>query len=75
MEPIVHGLEDEYGDRIDFVIFDIDDPATEAAKEAYGYRYQPNFFLVDRSGQIVKSWLGRVPEEMFVEAFEQVLSQ
>ncbi len=74
MEPIVHGLKAEYGDRIDFVVFDIDLPSSDTAKEQYGYRVQPHFFLVDRSGQIVQSWLGRVPEDAFVEAFNQVLA-
>jgi thioredoxin-like negative regulator of GroEL len=75
MEPTVSGLRQEYGDRIDFVRFDIDDPTTQDAKEQYGYRYQPHYFLVNRSGQIVDSWLGRVPEETLVEAFENVLSE
>ena len=75
MEPIVNGLRREYGDRIDFVRFNVDNPETQAAKEQYGYRYQPHFFLVDGAGQIVASWLGRVAEETFVEAFNKVLAQ
>jgi hypothetical protein len=75
MEPIVHGLRKEYGERIDFVRFDIDDPDTQAAKEQYGFRYQPFFVLVDGSGQIVESWLGGVRTEKFVEAFQVVLEQ
>ena len=75
MAPIVHGLEQEYSDRIDFVRFNIDDPKTDEAKRQYGYRYQPHFFLVDRSGRIIESWLGAVREEAFTNAFSQVLSQ
>jgi hypothetical protein len=74
MKPIVHGLEEQFGERIDFVIFDIDNPATDKAKKQYGYRVQPHFFLVDGSGQIVENWLGRVKEETFVEAFDGVLA-
>jgi hypothetical protein len=75
MRPIVHGLEDRYGDRIDFVYLNIDDPSTAQAKEQYGYRVQPHFFLVDSSGQIAESWLGSVQETAFVAAFDQVLTE
>ncbi len=74
MKPIVHGLEAEYGDRIDFTYPDIDDPNTAKAKKQYGYRVQPHFFLVDRNGNIVESWQGRVQEATFIEAFNKVLA-
>lgn len=73
MKPIVHGLEARYGDRIGFVYLDIDDPNTADIKTALGYRVQPNFFLVDGDGNIVKQWLGFVSEAEFESAFQSVL--
>lgn len=70
---MVHGLEDEYGEQIEFVYLNIDDPSTDAAKEKYGYRYQPHFFLVDANGEVVQEWLGPVKREQFVEAFQTVI--
>lgn len=70
---MVDGLEREYGEKIEFVYLNIDDPDTEAAKEKYGYRYQPHFFLVDANGEVVQEWLGPVKREQFVQAFEMVL--
>lgn len=70
---MVHGLEREYGEQIEFVYLDIDDPSTDAAKEKYGYRVQPHFFLVDANGEVVQEWLGPVQREQFVEAFQTVL--
>lgn len=70
---MVHGLEREYGEQIEFVYLNIDDPTTEEAKQKYGYRYQPHFFLVDANGEIVQEWLGPVRKEQFVEAFATVL--
>lgn len=75
MEPIVHGLENEYGERIGFVYLNIDDPETTAAKEEYGYRVQPHFFLVDGNGEVVKEWLGQVSRDTFITAFETVLAE
>lgn len=74
MRPIVHGLENEYQEQIEFVYLDIDDPDTAEAKEKYGYRYQPHFFLVDGNGEVVQQWLGPVQESEFRRAFNEVLS-
>jgi len=73
MKPIVHGLQAKYSDRIGFVYLDIDDPGTADLKKALGYRVQPNFFLVDGNGRVLKQWLGRVSEAEFIEAFERAL--
>jgi hypothetical protein len=75
MAPIVHGLEDQYADRMNFVYLDIDDPANDSFKEALGYRYQPHFFLIDEGGRILNQWVGPVSEEVLVEAFETALAQ
>ena len=63
MAPIVHGLEAEYDDRMNFVYLDIDDPANDPFKEALLYRLQPHIFLLDENGKIIKHWLGYVKEQ------------
>jgi thioredoxin-like negative regulator of GroEL len=73
MKPVVHGLEAEYGEQIAFVYLNIDDPATEAAKQRFGYRVQPHFFLVDAQGNVVEEWLGPVHEDAFRAAFASLL--
>ncbi|MFW6042547.1 MAG: TlpA family protein disulfide reductase [Chloroflexota bacterium] len=73
MKPVVHGLESEYEEQVDFIYYNIDDPDTAEAKEEYGYRYQPHFFVVDSQGTVVAEWLGPVAEEEFVAAIESVI--
>jgi hypothetical protein len=73
MAPVVHGLEQQWGDRINFVYLDIDDPDTTPFKREFGYIYQPHFLLLDGEGQIVKQWIGPVSEDAFVSAFETVV--
>lgn len=73
MKSVVHGLEAEYSDRIDFVYLDIDDPNTASLKAELGYIGQPHFFLIDGDGKIVQQWLGFVPEAEFVNAFDGIL--
>ena len=75
MAPIVHGLESQYTDRMNFTYLDIDDPANDSFKEALGYIYQPHIFLLDPEGSILNEWVGPVTEQAFVEAFEAALAQ
>ena len=74
MAPIVHGLEAQYQDQIHFVYLDIDDPRNDQFKQTLNYRVQPHIFLLDGQGNILKTWLGRVTEAQFVEAFQAVVS-
>jgi hypothetical protein len=54
MQPIVNGLENEYGSEIEFVKINIDDPDSAAAKQEYGFRYQPFFVLVSADGEVLQ---------------------
>jgi hypothetical protein len=72
LAPVVHGLENKWGDRIRFVYLDIDDPRNDAFKSALGYFVQPHLFLLDGDGTILHHWLGLVDSEELEAAFEQV---
>ena len=72
MAPVVHGLEAEWGREINFVYLDIDDGRNDGFKRELGYQYQPHFFLLDASGNILQQWVGPVPEAEFEVAFESV---
>lgn len=73
MQPIVHGLEQTFGDDIDFVLLDIDDPATQEAQRRYGFRGTPHFLLVDAEGEVVTEWFGYNSANVFEEAFAALL--
>ena len=73
MKPIVHGLEAEYHTQIRFTYLDVDDAATSAFKQALGYRYQPEFYLLDGAGNVMQKWVGPVTREQFLGGFDLVL--
>jgi hypothetical protein len=73
MKPIVHGLEAEYLEQIQFTYLDVDDPGNDPFKQTLGFRYQPEFYLLDGAGTVVQKWIGPVTREGFVEAFGLVL--
>lgn len=75
MAPIVHGLEAEYQDQIRFVYLDIDDPATDKYKRELGYRYQPEYYLLDPEGNVLNAWFGFVEPEAFEMVFQEVLAE
>lgn len=74
MEPIVHGLENEYSQQLDFIYYDIDAPESKDAMQEYNFRVQPHFILLDADGEILNEWFGSVPVEQFVAAFDEALA-
>ena len=50
MAPIVHGLEARYYGKISFYYLDADDPATTEFQRQFGFRVQPEFYLLDGQG-------------------------
>ena len=73
MAPMVHGLEAKYLSWIRFSYLDADDPATLDFQRTLGFRYQPEFYLLDGIGQVLQKWVGFVSQEDFETAFAQFL--
>ena len=71
MAPVVHGLEAEYADRMNFAYLDIDDPNTLEFRDTLGRRAQPEFYLLDADGNVIQKWYGIVSPEEFETAFAQ----
>ena len=75
MAPVVHGLEAEYYGKINFAFLDAGDPATDQFKSEFGFRVQPEFYLVDGQGQVIKKWFGYVAEDEFRAEFQIALGE
>lgn len=73
MAPIVHGLEAEFTNQINFIYLDIDDPGNQPILEELGFSYQPHFFFLDGEGNIIQQWIGPVTQEQFREAFNSTI--
>ena len=68
----MHGLEKEFGDRIDFVRINILDPASKPMIEKFGFSATPEFYLVDGDGRVVGFWDEAVVTDLR-QAFEDIL--
>ena len=73
MAPMVHGLEAKYFGRILFTYLDADDPNTLDFQETLGFYYQPEMYLLDENGNVLKKWVGYTSEQQFEEEFAKYL--
>ena len=73
MAPLLLGLEKEYKGRVNFVYLDIDNPTNNAFKQQLGFRMEPQFFLLDPQGKILKQWIGYVTVDQLRKAFDTAL--
>ena len=69
MAPMVHGLEAEYFDKIKFSYLDADDSLTDDFQRALGFYYQPEFYLLDANGNLLKKFVGFVSQDEFTAEF------
>lgn len=72
MAPIVHGLEKQYSDRVDFLYLDIEDPATAGARTRFGFKATPHFFLLSPEGAVVGEWQGVQDRTVLDRALREV---
>lgn len=60
LAPIIQGVQAEYSDQVNFVYLDIDNPAVDSFKSDLGFQREPQFFLLDPQGRVLKQWVGYV---------------
>jgi thioredoxin-like negative regulator of GroEL len=73
MAPVVHGLEEQYKGRIDFLYLNIAEARNDSAKRAFGFRSTPHFFFVNAAGAAQDSMRGVVPADSVRAALDRLL--
>jgi len=69
----VHGLEQEYGDRITFVRVNILDTNNEPLMKQFGFSATPELYLVDEQGRTIAFWDDVIEADELRRAFDQAL--
>lgn len=54
----MNGLTADFGERIDFINLNIDDPNTLPARDRFGFTDRSQYTLIDSAGNIVHQWFG-----------------
>lgn len=76
MQPIVNGLQEEYGDQVDFVSLNATDGAEgEAAFEFYGLRGHPALIWVEPDGSVPWMKIGPTSLEDLDQAIQESLDK
>ena len=73
MAPMVHGLEAEYFGKVKFTYLDADDSRTDGFQRALGFYYQPEFYLLDANGNLLKKFVGFVSQDKFAAEFAKYI--
>jgi hypothetical protein len=74
MQPIVGGLEQDYGDQMDFISLNAADGGTgEAALQYYQLRGHPSIVIVRSDGTVVWSQTGVSSRDDIEQAIWQIL--
>jgi hypothetical protein len=73
MAPVVHGLEAKYYGKIKFNYLDADDPNTMEFQRTLGFRYQPELYLLDANGNVLKKLVGYQSEQDLETVFAAFL--
>ena len=74
MAPMVHGLEAKYFGKIKFTYLDADDPNTFDFQRTLGFYSQPEIYLLDGNGNLLKKWVGYTTAEQFEEEFAKYVN-
>ncbi|MGH7508755.1 MAG: hypothetical protein ACREMZ_04730 [Gemmatimonadales bacterium] len=73
--PIVHGLQQQYRGKVDFLYLDVQNPRTSAAKGRLGFVATPHFFLLAPEGNVLGEWQGVQNREVLAEALQEAAAK
>jgi thioredoxin 1 len=73
LAPTLHRLEDRYGRRMNFIYLDTDNPKTQELKHQLGFRSEPQIFLLDQKGKVLRIWGSGVTATALEDAIRSAL--
>lgn len=73
MRPVVNGLEEKYGEQIDFRRYNIVSKEGQAWANEYGLRGHPAYVLLDRAGHERWRYVGVASPEVMEAELAAVL--
>ena len=70
----MHGLEQQYSDRIEFVALNFDDKSLNAVRSKYDITDRSQYVLLDTNDQIVHRWYGDLDKTDVQKVLDDFLS-
>ncbi|PZD71979.1 Thioredoxin 1 [Acaryochloris thomasi RCC1774] len=72
MAPTMQTLEQQYGEDINFVMLNVDEAQWLPQMDQYDVTGVPQFTLLNEQQSLVKSLVGRIPQIILADEFEQL---
>jgi thiol-disulfide isomerase/thioredoxin len=72
--PTVHQLQEQFGDPVDFLHVDVENPGAREAIAAVGMTGQTQYVLLDGAGDVVYRWYGIIDLSQSEAIFAELLS-
>ena len=73
--PTMQALHKEWGDRINFVMIDIDNPEWREAIAQYHATGVPQLTLLQGNGEVLDSLVGRVPKGLLAQRLQMLVAE
>lgn len=70
----MNGLQAQFGEQIEFIVLNIDDPATLPLRQQYNMVQRTNYVLVNARGEVVQRWFGALNEDEVARALREFLA-
>ncbi|MEM8603460.1 MAG: thioredoxin domain-containing protein, partial [Cyanobacteria bacterium P01_H01_bin.121] len=71
--PALTVLHDTYGDRVAFVMLDVDDPSWQSLQQQYQVRGVPHLVLLNAEHKAYQTFTGQVPRSLLAQSLDQGL--
>ena len=73
MSGTIEQLENKYGDRVNLVMLDIDDPQWDDLGQEYNVTGIPQYNFLDAEEHKLESFVGKVPQTILAQTFEKLI--
>jgi thiol-disulfide isomerase/thioredoxin len=73
LAPSINSFHKQYGSRVNFVMLNIDDPQWSQQVQQYQVAGVPQFFFMRSDRTLMKTLVGRVPDSILAQLFEQLV--
>ena len=75
MAGTIEELESQYGDRVNLVMLNIDDPQWDDLAQQYRVTGIPQYNFLDADQNKVDSFIGKVPQRILAQTFEELVGE
>jgi thiol-disulfide isomerase/thioredoxin len=75
LAPSISKFHDRYGEQVNFVMLDVDEPRWSQQMQQYRVVGVPQFFFMNSDRKVIKTLVGGVPETVLAQLFEKLVNR